>query len=140
VRARAEQACAELGFDAAAWSTPVGELPLGIKRIVEVARAMAADARVVCLDEPAAGLGGDDLELIGDTLRRLAARGCAVLLIEHNLAFVQRYCDSIVLLESGEVTVRSMTGAIEEDGAADGRMAAFFGSVYVAGQRSMAES
>jgi ABC-type hemin transport system ATPase subunit len=78
--------------------------------------------------------------LIGDTLRRLAARGYAVLLIEHNLAFVQQYCDSIVLLESGEVTVRSMSGALDGEAVHDDRMAAFFGSVYVAGQRSMAES
>ena len=140
VRRRAQEACAELGFDAQAQATAAGELPLGLKRIVEVARAMAADARVVCLDEPAAGLSGSDLELVGGTLRGLAARGYAVLLIEHNLAFVQQYCDAIVLLESGEVTVRSMSGALDDDGARDDRMAAFFGSVYVAGQRSMAES
>jgi ABC-type branched-subunit amino acid transport system ATPase component/ABC-type branched-subunit amino acid transport system permease subunit len=96
----------------------VDELSLGVRRIVEIARAVASRPSVVCLDEPAAGLAEEDVDQLFVALRRLADLGFAVLLIEHNLAFVRRVCDSIVALDFGRVvsTTEGGAGAQRADG------------------------
>ena len=103
---RVAAVAAELGMTARDIDTPVAELSLGLRRIVEIGRAMIAEPDVICLDEPAAGLAESDLHRLTATLRHVAGRGCAVLLIEHNLSFVQSVADEIIVLEEGEVTTR----------------------------------
>jgi branched-chain amino acid transport system permease protein len=103
---RVEGVAAELGMTRRDVDTPVAELSLGLRRIVEIGRAMIAEPDVICLDEPAAGLAEGDLGMLARTLRHVAATGCAVLLIEHNLSFVESVADEIIVLEEGEVTTR----------------------------------
>jgi branched-chain amino acid transport system permease protein len=90
---------------------PVAELPLGLKRIVEVARAIAPLPEILLLDEPAAGLNAEERKTLGSLLRRLRARGMTILLVEHNVPFVTEYCDELVLLEAGAVTARARLDA-----------------------------
>jgi ABC-type branched-subunit amino acid transport system ATPase component len=96
----------QIGLDTALLNQPVRTLSLGLKRIVEVARAAIAGPPVICLDEPAAGLDNDERDLLGNVLRAMVAQGRSVLLIEHNIRFVLDLCDSIVLLETGTIVGR----------------------------------
>jgi ABC-type branched-subunit amino acid transport system ATPase component len=100
---RAIAACRELGLGERATQVRVEELPLAVKRLVEIARALAASASVICLDEPVAGLNEAEQERVANVLRDVAASGRAVLLIEHNLPFVLNVSDQLVLLRDGQV-------------------------------------
>jgi branched-chain amino acid transport system permease protein len=105
-RSRARRAvaiAAWLGFDERTTAQPVHSLPLGLKRIVEVGRAVASAPTLVCLDEPAAGLNAEELARLHTCLEQLRSAGFAVLLIEHNLPFVLSVSDEIYLLDAGVV-------------------------------------
>jgi branched-chain amino acid transport system permease protein len=106
--ARATTACEALGLSERAMSVRVEELPLAVKRLVEIARALAADAAVICLDEPVAGLNEPEQARVIEVLRALADSGRAVLLIEHNLPFVLLASDELLLLRDGEVVDRGV--------------------------------
>jgi len=80
---------------------PAGELPHVDRRLVEVARALATRPRVLMLDEPAAGLGEADTRRVGELLRRIAAMGVAVLIIEHDMSLVMGISDHVVVLDAG---------------------------------------
>ena len=101
--ARVVAVCQLIGLDDALLRQRVDELPLGLRRVVEVARAVVSGPALVCLDEPAAGLAGPELARLGDVIRQVARSGSGVLLIEHNLAFVQEVCDMVVEIHDGRV-------------------------------------
>lgn len=102
-REAAAHICAEVGFDDAQIHQPVDTLPLGMRRLVEVARAIASSAAVICLDEPAAGLNDDEIDALSATLKEVRRTGEAILLVEHNARFVLNTCDDIILLRAGKV-------------------------------------
>ena len=85
-------------------------LPHIDKRLVEVARALALKPRVLMLDEPAAGLGPADTEKLGILLRKIAAAGIAVVLIEHDMSLVMTISDHVVVLDAG---MRLAAGDVE---------------------------
>jgi branched-chain amino acid transport system ATP-binding protein len=99
-RARAVALLLQLGLepwiDAAADAMPYGAL----KRL-EIARALAAEPRLLLLDEPAAGLNATEAQEIGALVRRLAADGMAVLLVEHNMRLVMSVSDRVLVLDHG---------------------------------------
>jgi branched-chain amino acid transport system permease protein len=103
---RALAACRALGLSERGSSAKASELTLALKRMVEIARALAANASVICLDEPVAGLNHVAQEHVATVLRELAASGRAVLLIEHNLPFVLSISDELILLKDGKVVDR----------------------------------
>ncbi len=109
--AEAYTAFITVGLPASGMALPVAELPLGLKRIVEVARAIAPLPEILLLDEPAAGLNAEERKTLGNLLRLLRARGMTILLVEHNVPFVTEYCDELVLLEAGAVTARARLDA-----------------------------
>ncbi|MBK9133079.1 MAG: ABC transporter ATP-binding protein [Betaproteobacteria bacterium] len=78
-----------------------GEVPLGIRKRLEVARSLAGEPRLLLLDEPLAGLNSAEAARLADVIRSLADSGLSVLLIEHNLGEVVRVCDRLVVLETG---------------------------------------
>jgi branched-chain amino acid transport system permease protein len=78
-------------------------LPLGTRRRVEVARAIAAGPRVVLLDEPASGLSEAEVTSLGQLVRAVAAAGAIVILIEHNFPFVLSTADVIHVMSVGEI-------------------------------------
>lgn len=100
----------ELGLPREALTVRASELPLGLKRIVEVGRAVIARPALLLLDEPAAGLNDDERQQLGRLLRRLSATGMTVLVVEHNVPFVMNFCDELVLLETGRVSCRAKLG------------------------------
>ena len=77
--------------------------PLGIRRLIEVARLVAADPKVVLFDEIASGLDDDEVADLGEIVRELAAAGGTVVLVEHNFGLVLDVADEIYVLANGEV-------------------------------------
>jgi branched-chain amino acid transport system permease protein len=78
-------------------------LPYGIQRRVEITRAMAGRPRLLLLDEPAAGLNGDEVRQLGEIVRSIRDSGVTVVLIEHNMGLVMSLCERVTVLASGEV-------------------------------------
>jgi ABC-type branched-subunit amino acid transport system ATPase component/ABC-type branched-subunit amino acid transport system permease subunit len=101
--ARIEQVCDLVNLDPQIRDQRVDSLPLGIRRVVEVARAVVSGPAIVCLDEPGAGLGGEELVRLGAVMRRVADSGSGVLVIEHNLDFVRNVTDRVVEMLDGRV-------------------------------------
>ncbi|MBU6216314.1 MAG: ABC transporter ATP-binding protein [Acidobacteria bacterium] len=82
---------------------PVGSLPTGQARKVELGRALAARPRVLLLDEPASGLDDLESEDLGRLLGDLATAGLGVLLVEHDVALVMRVCADLSVLNFGQL-------------------------------------
>lgn len=80
------------------------ELPLGIKRVVELGRALVPGPSLLLLDEPTAGLSEEEREQFGELLLRLRQRGITIFIVEHNVPFVLRFCQRVILMETGQVT------------------------------------
>jgi ABC-type branched-subunit amino acid transport system ATPase component len=78
------------------------ELSLGRRKLVTVARALAARPRLVLLDEPAAGLDSDESLALGEILRTVVANGTTILLVDHDMGLVMGVCDQIHVLDFGK--------------------------------------
>jgi branched-chain amino acid transport system ATP-binding protein/branched-chain amino acid transport system permease protein len=92
-----------------------GSLPYGDQRRLEIGRALAAAPNVVMLDEPAAGMNPSETTRLVDTIRAIAAAGIAVLLIEHDMTLVRAACDSVVVLNFGEIIARGTPSEVARD-------------------------
>jgi branched-chain amino acid transport system ATP-binding protein len=90
---------------------PVSTLPLGVCRLVEIARALVGEPRVLLADEPSSGLDPRESATLATVLRSLADRSVGVLLVEHDLSMVRAVCDRVVVLDVGRVIAR---GRFEE--------------------------
>ena len=77
-------------------------LPLGQQRLVEIARALAADPVLLLLDEPAAGLRYQEKQALAELLRKLRVEGISILLVEHDMDFVMGLVDRLVVMDFGE--------------------------------------
>ena len=83
---------------------PVGELSFGLKKRVELARALAIEPKLLMLDEPAAGLNHEEVESLVEEIREIRKRrGVTVLLVEHHMNLVMRTSDQVVALDFGRV-------------------------------------
>lgn len=78
-------------------------IPTGIARLLELARALAIEPRALLLDEPSSGLNATETESFGALLRELAAEGRAVLVVEHDMDLIMRFCDRVHVLDFGRV-------------------------------------
>lgn len=76
-------------------------LPYGLQRKVEMARALAAAPKLLLLDEPVAGMNHEEAHELGSLLQRLRETGLTILLIEHDMAFVMGLCDKLYVLDFG---------------------------------------
>jgi branched-chain amino acid transport system ATP-binding protein len=94
----------------------VGGLPIGVGRLVELARALVVKPRVLLLDEPRSGLGAADSAHLASLLRTIGAEhGCSVLLVEHDMSFVMSLCERIVVLQRGTVLAQGRPEEIQRD-------------------------
>jgi branched-chain amino acid transport system permease protein len=94
---------------------PAGSLALGKQRIVEIARALAADPCLLLLDEPAAGLRYLEKQTLAELLRRLRDEGMGVLLVEHDMDFVMGLADRVVVMEFGEKIAQGLPEEVQRD-------------------------
>ena len=85
------------------------------RRLVEIARALALRPSVLALDEPAAGLNAQDSAAIGELLRRLAAAGLAVILVEHDMDLVMGVSDHVTVLDAGAKIAEGVPAQVAAD-------------------------
>jgi branched-chain amino acid transport system ATP-binding protein len=117
LRAQALALLDELGVAEHAGAAPA-QLPYAVRKRVALARALAARPRLLLLDEPAGGLGAEDIDGLAALIRRLPGRAgepCAVMLVEHHMDLVMSVCDEIVVLDFGRLIAAGTPGEIRDD-------------------------
>ena len=80
-----------------------GNLPLGHQRLLEIARALATDPKLLLLDEPAAGLDMNETEKLKELILGIQAQGISTLLVEHDMSLTMEVADEIVVLDHGDL-------------------------------------
>jgi branched-chain amino acid transport system ATP-binding protein len=111
---RAEELLRFMGLSARA-DELARNLPYGDQRRLEIARALATDPTLLCLDEPAAGFNPAEKRELMDLIRRIRDQGYTVLLIEHDMRLVMGVTDRIVVLEFGRKIAEGVPEDIRND-------------------------
>ena len=94
-----------------------GTLPIGKQKILEIARALATEPRLILLDEPAGGLNMRETEELGDLIQQIKDLGVTVLLVEHDMNLIMDISDRIMVLNYGEVLACGTPAEIKENSA-----------------------
>jgi branched-chain amino acid transport system ATP-binding protein len=104
-----------LGLDDVA-HTIVSGLPFGTQKRVELARALAADPKILLLDEPAGGLNHEEVHVLGDLIKRIRdERHMTVLLVEHHMGLVMSIADHVVALNFGRKLAEGTPAQVQAD-------------------------
>ncbi len=90
-------------------------LSYGNQRLLEIARALASNPRLIILDEPAGGMNEQETARLVDLIFRIRDRGITVLLIEHDMSLVMKACEYLVVLEYGKKIAEGVPDAVKED-------------------------
>jgi branched-chain amino acid transport system ATP-binding protein len=113
LRAAALDTLDALGVAGVAGRLP-GTLPFPVQKRVALARALVSRPRLILLDEPASGLGGDDMDELGERIRSLRD-DMAVLLVEHHMDLVMSVCDRVVVLDFGRRIAEGTPAEVRSD-------------------------
>jgi branched-chain amino acid transport system ATP-binding protein len=96
--------------------TTVSGLPFGTQKRVELARALAADPKILLLDEPAGGLNHEEVHVLGDLIRRIRdERNVTILLVEHHMGLVMSIADHVVALNFGRKLAEGTPAKVQSD-------------------------
>lgn len=122
-RQREEDKVDEITADLIGWlelgavaEQPVGGLPFGTQKRVEMARALAGKPKLLLLDEPAGGLNHDEVEELGELIKRVRdERGVTVLLVEHHMSLVMSVSDRVVVLNFGKKISQGTPEEVQKD-------------------------
>jgi branched-chain amino acid transport system ATP-binding protein len=93
---------------------PAGFLPLGLKRLLEIARALASEPRLLLLDEPASGLDQVESDRLGEMILGLRDQGLTLLLVEHDMSLTMEVAEEIVVLNYGQLLAEGPPRAIQK--------------------------
>ncbi|NOZ70747.1 MAG: ABC transporter ATP-binding protein [Chloroflexi bacterium] len=94
---------------------PAANLPIGLQRRLEIARALATHPRLLLLDEPAAGLTSHEADDLAQLIRSLHEEGIDIIVIEHNMSFAMNLCERIVVLAQGQIIASGTPSVIQQD-------------------------
>jgi branched-chain amino acid transport system ATP-binding protein len=90
-------------------------LSYGDQRRLEIARALATEPKLLCLDEPAAGMNATETEELRDLIAGIRADGTTVLLIEHDVKLVMGLCDRVAVLDYGALVIEDVPAVVQKD-------------------------
>jgi branched-chain amino acid transport system ATP-binding protein len=113
LNARAEELIAIVGLTREK-NALAADLSYGRKRVLEIATTLALDPKVLLLDEPMAGMGGEDVAHVADLIREVA-KTRAVLMVEHNLKVVADICHQVTVLQRGEILAEGDYATVSAD-------------------------
>jgi branched-chain amino acid transport system ATP-binding protein len=113
-RDRAERALAVVGLEHVALA-PAGSLPFGQQKLVELARALAAEPTLLLLDEPAAGLNTTEKVEMMRLIARVRDAGTSLVIIEHDMRLVMGVSDHVVVLDHGEKIAEGTPADVQRD-------------------------
>ena len=114
LKRRAAELLASFGLAQFAGALPA-TLPYGIQRRLELARALASSPRLLLLDEPAAGLNGEERGQLAALVRSIRDSGVTVMIIEHNMGLVMSLCERVIVLDSGSVIAEGLPAQVSRD-------------------------
>ena len=112
--AQVDKALADLGLTGVADRLP-SDLSHGQRKLIGVARALAARPKLLLLDEPAAGLDTAESQLLGTHLRQFVADGTTIFLIDHDMGLVLNVCDYIYVLDFGKIIAEGTSADVRRD-------------------------
>jgi len=98
---RVEQLLGWLELDHVA-GVAAGSLPYGFQQTLGIFIGLAAEPRLILLDEPVAGLSAEETDHVRDTIQRVRQRGVSVVVIDHNMRFISGLCDRVVVIAHGQ--------------------------------------
>jgi branched-chain amino acid transport system ATP-binding protein len=114
VREKGEQLLDVLGLSGYRDEAAIS-LPLGLQKLLEIARALMARPKVLLLDEPAAGLNDVETQRLAELLVSIAATGLTIVVVEHNMSLVMSIAQDIVVLDAGRVIARGTPAEVQSD-------------------------
>jgi len=114
LKTRLQKRAQEFQFDMD-WDAPVEALPVGVQQRLEILKLLDRDAKILILDEPTAVLTPQETDDFFKNLRKLADRGCAIVVITHKLREVLQFSDEVTVLRAGRVTARLKTQGTTAD-------------------------
>jgi ABC-type branched-subunit amino acid transport system ATPase component/ABC-type branched-subunit amino acid transport system permease subunit len=113
-RVRAASLLRFVGLEALA-NEEARNLPYGKQRLLEIARALALDPKLLLLDEPAAGLTAPDIKELIDIIRKVRDHGITLVLIEHHMDVVMSLCDTVTVLDFGQKIAEGRPAEVQAD-------------------------
>ena len=116
-RDRAARALIDMGIGPEFHDRLPSEIPYGTQRMLSIALANGTGARILLLDEPAAGLGGEDMRQLSERLLALRAGGMAIVIIEHHMDLIMQITDRIVVLDRGRLLAYGTPAEIRSNSA-----------------------
>ncbi|QBX54506.1 sugar ABC transporter ATP-binding protein [Nocardioides seonyuensis] len=111
-----EELLAGLGITGLRPTRRVRSLSVAEQQVVEIAKAVSFDSRIISMDEPTAALAGHEVELLYRIIERLTERGVAILYVSHRLKEIFRLCDTITVLKDGEQVATEQAADLDEGG------------------------
>jgi len=115
VRQKAGDILVRMGVPAAFHDQYPMEIPYGTQRMLSIALAHGTGAKILLLDEPAAGLGGEDMHRLIDLMNTLRCEGMALVVIEHHMDLIMQVTDRIVVLDQGRMLACGTPAEIQHD-------------------------